>query len=131
MKSLNSEIRPKCETQCNNDSEEQFFDYMINDQQSIHENYSDYYLQTDWEERIQLQMEYNLMKYKIQIYHKSLPDTLIQHMPEVSFAAYISQLGGLAGMWLGLSLITLYDNSIEIILLCIEKLKSFNQNNLH
>jgi len=121
MKSMNSEIRPKCETQCNNDCEEQFFDYTINDEHFFFENTSGL-TNIDWEERNQILMEYSSSKNKIRIYHKSLPDTIIEYMPEISFTAYIAQLGGLAGMWLGLSAITIYDNSVQLILLCFEKL---------
>jgi hypothetical protein len=49
------------------------------------------------------------MKSTIYISHSRLPDQKIQYLPEMSFVSFIANFGGLAGMWLGLSAIALYD----------------------
>ena len=61
------------------------------------------------------------MRNKINIYHNSLPDTIIEHIPEISFTAYMAQLGGLAGMWLGLSVISIYVNLVHFSIFLYKK----------
>ena len=73
-------------------------------------------------------MKNSLLVNKIKIYHRSLPDTIIKHIPEISFTAYIAQLGGLAGMWLGLSAIAIYDNLIQFIIRTFKDFKIYKLN---
>jgi hypothetical protein len=45
----------------------------------------------------------------VHISHNRLPDQEIRHMPEITFVSFLSSFGGLAGMWLGLSVFALYE----------------------
>ena len=53
--------------------------------------------------------EYGAYKSKVTLMHDNMPDTLIVHMPESSFISLVCNLGGLLGMWLGLSVFMLLD----------------------
>ena len=39
--------------------------------------------------------------------HNEMPDILIKYIPEISFISFICNFGGLLGMWLGLSFLTM------------------------
>ena len=45
----------------------------------------------------------------ILILHSVLPDITITHLPEITFISFVSNFGGLVGMWLGLSLFAVMD----------------------
>ena len=44
------------------------------------------------------------------IRHNGMPDVFIRHIPEITSLSFISNFGGLLGMWLGLSLLTMFNN---------------------
>jgi hypothetical protein len=53
---------------------------------------------------------------KIQITHStSSKDTIVKHAPNMSTSVYFANLGGIAGLWLGLSILTLYDYCEKIV----------------
>ena len=39
--------------------------------------------------------------------HNEMPDILIKYIPEISFLSFVCNFGGLLGMWLGLSFLTM------------------------
>ena len=59
--------------------------------------------------------------------HNHLPDLYIRHLPETTFISFISNFGGLIGMWLGLSAFLILDTLSRItksIIACFRKIKS-------
>ena len=48
--------------------------------------------------------------FDIRLQHNRLPDVLVRHMPEMTFIAFVSNFGGLLGMWLGMSALIIFDN---------------------
>ena len=66
--------------------------------------YSTYYYYTLKEERFMNKTS------KLTIVHNAMPDINIKHMPELNFISFISNLGGLIGMWSGLSAFGLMDD---------------------
>ena len=51
----------------------------------------------------------------VTIRHNNLPDISIKHIPQITFISFVCNFGGLLGMWLGLSFLTISDNIIKII----------------
>ena len=49
------------------------------------------------------------------IRHRNGPDHIIIHMPEMDFIKFISNLGGLLGMWLGMSILFTFDYILSLI----------------
>ena len=47
--------------------------------------------------------------------HSSVPDFIIKYSPQVSFITFVCSFGGLLGMWLGLSLLTISESSLDIL----------------
>jgi len=90
-----SEIEFKCETKCRRDCHNQFINFQINEK----ENNSG-------------------LEISLSIFHNQLPDQMIKHMPEMTFISFICSLGGLAGMWLGLSITSI----CNIFTLCLYKI---------
>ena len=50
----------------------------------------------------------------ISIQHNYLPDVYLQHLPETTFISFISNFGGLLGMWMGISVIVIFENIFSI-----------------
>ena len=50
----------------------------------------------------------------VYIQHNHIPDVYLVHLPETTFISFISNFGGLLGMWLGVSVIVIFDNFISI-----------------
>ena len=50
----------------------------------------------------------NIKRSTIKIKHNGLPDVTITHQPETTFIAFVCNFGGLLGMWLGLSVWTIF-----------------------
>ena len=46
--------------------------------------------------------------------HNSLPDILIQYLPEITLNAFICNFGGLLGLWLGLSILSIFNEFSRI-----------------
>ena len=51
----------------------------------------------------------------IRLIHKTIPDVEIKHFPEFTWSSYVANMGGLAGMWLGFSMISAYKWIIIVI----------------
>ena len=45
----------------------------------------------------------------IHIRHNGLPDINVRHLPETTFIAFVCSFGGLLGMWLGLSMVSVFE----------------------
>lgn len=45
----------------------------------------------------------------VRMIHNQMPDQLTEHIPEMTFVQFISSIGGLVGMWLGLSVLSVFD----------------------
>ena len=62
-----------------------------------------------------------MIKYELErrasviIRHKQIPDIYIKHIPETTFISFISNFGGLLGMWLGISVIMIFENIFQLI----------------
>ena len=54
-------------------------------------------------------------KVLIGIKHDNSPDHIIVHIPEMYFIEFISNLGGLLGMWLGMSALFTFDSLLNSI----------------
>ena len=51
----------------------------------------------------------------ITLTHSRVPDVSITHSPQISFISFICNFGGLLGMWLGLSILSIFDASIALV----------------
>ena len=51
--------------------------------------------------------------------HDNMPDISITHIPEMTFISLVCNLGGLIGMWLGISIMVVFEESYRI-LLCLK-----------
>ena len=75
----------------------------------------------------------------ITIQHNRLPDLFISYVPETTFITFIGNFGGLLGMWLGISVITIFHdvfNLFKNLLMTIKsshakKKKLFVQSNIY
>ena len=69
--------------------------------------------------------------------HSHLPDVILKYSPQVSFISFWCSFGGLLGMWLGLSILTISESCLNILFSsrCTSKFilskftNLFNQNN--
>ena len=63
------------------------------------------------------------------LFHNGYPDIVIEYIPEISLIAVIGNFGGLLGMWLGVSVLSSLDITINLTK-HIRKLfiKNFNNN---
>jgi hypothetical protein len=85
-----SELRLYCRKDCQYDCDKQIINFNVKRSDKLSKSESN-------------------MKTIIHISHSRLPDQKIEYLPEMSFVSFIANFGGLAGMWLGLSAIALYD----------------------
>ena len=46
--------------------------------------------------------------------HDNLPDLLIKHIPEMTLISFVSNLGGLFGLWLGISFMVIFEHIIKL-----------------
>ena len=58
---------------------------------------------------------------KINLEHNRLPDIIVSHYPEITFIGFISNFGGLLGLWLGLNVLTIFDDVLKIIQFLIDR----------
>jgi len=79
-------VQSKCVANCRPDCHNQFIDFQIRDVVKTKTNERSY----------------------ISITHNRLPDLVIEHLPEMTFLSFICNFGGLTGMWLGLSVTSLF-----------------------
>ena len=61
--------------------------------------------------------------------HNGMPDLFIRHIPEITSLSFISNFGGLLGMWLGLSILTIFNITFQLIKL-FTKFKQYNTMNV-
>ena len=67
----------------------------------------------------------SLLGADITIKHNSLPDILIVYLFETTLNAFICNFGGLLGLWLGLSVFTIFSEFRDI---CIKLIRNRNNN---
>ena len=60
--------------------------------------------------------EFNNSQAQVIVEHNEMPDVLIKYVPENSLISFICNFGGLLGMWLGLSIITIFEEILIPIL---------------
>lgn len=63
----------------------------------------------------------------VQVKHDYKHDIVIKHFPEFPLMTYIASIGGLAGLWLGFSIITLYDNLMKYVIYLRRQYRSVKQ----
>ena len=97
-----SEFKPECMQQCKQDCSFEYYIYDIKPGAPI--SNQEYYRQS-----------------MIHINHKQIPDIYIKHIPETTFISFISNFGGLLGMWLGISVILIFENIFKFSKNVIEK----------
>ena len=69
--------------------------------------------------------------------HNSMPDIVVKYIPQTTFLSMICNLGGLLGMFLGLSFLTIFENTFKYFHVFIQKQNTFvkqesniNNNNI-
>ena len=68
----------------------------------------------------------------IEIRHSNLPDIIIKHIPQTTLISFVCSFGGLLGMWLGLSFITISREAINLIIkIASKKLKFVTMVNIN
>ena len=90
----------KCRMDCN-------FNYYILDHKEIVNKYLD---KTGY-----------FYKNEITIKHGSLPDISIKYLPQTTLLSFVCNFGGLLGMWLGLSILAICEDSSKILFKIIRK----------
>ena len=50
----------------------------------------------------------------ITIQHNRLPDLFVSYIPETTFVSFVGNFGGLLGMWLGISVISIFDDVFNL-----------------
>ena len=58
-----------------------------------------------------------------------MPDIFIRSVPEITFIQFVCSFGGLMGMWLGISILVIFDDICKIIILFISNPNVINLNN--
>ena len=61
----------------------------------------------------------------IYIQHDAKPDVCITHIPEITFISLMCNLGGLIGMWLGISLVMVLEEFYKIMIILKNFFKSY------
>ena len=54
-------------------------------------------------------------EHQLRIRHGEYPDIFVEHLPETTFIGFVCNFGGLLGMWLGLSLFTIFNNIFNLV----------------
>ena len=106
-----SEFKPECMKQCKQDCSFEYYVYDITFGSEKEPNF--YYKGSN-----------------IHIYHKLIPDIYIKHIPETTFISFISNFGGLLGMWLGISVILIFENIFNLFKQIIGKFSKPKPGNL-
>ena len=52
---------------------------------------------------------------RIHMKHNRMPDVIVRHIPETSFITFVCSFGGLLGMWLGLSVLLIFDKTFSFV----------------
>ena len=72
-----------------------------------------------------------LLKFtRINIQHNYMPDIHLRHLPEVTLISFISNFGGLLGMWLGLSVLIIFERFRLVFNHLVQNFYQTNSNNL-
>ena len=99
-----------CERQCEQDCDEYYYSYDVKSMgNKLYKIKQGFYHAFD-----------------IAIQHNRLPDVLVRHMPEMTFIAFVSNFGGLLGMWLGMSALIIFDNILSFTKRIIKTIGSDN-----
>ena len=85
------ETQSRCESQCKPDCYTEFYEF--------HETSSRRVKKTKYD---------STNKTIIKLIHKTIPDVEIKHFPDFTWSSYVANMGGLAGMCLGFSIISAY-----------------------
>lgn len=65
----------------------------------------------------------------INLIRKFSGDVTYNHSPQMPFIEFICYVGSLASLWLGLSVLTIYDYSTKLLILFIHKYYRFKNKN--
>ena len=72
--------------------------------------------------------EVNNSQIDLYVKNNEITDVLIKYIPETSLISFVCNFGGLLGMWLGLSIMAIFnDILIQIFKLTLIKVKAYNQ----
>jgi len=67
----------------------------------------------------------NFQATHVEICHNSVPDVEVRHLPEITFISLVCNFGGLLGLWLGFSILTMLTDMIWLTSTIINNIKSF------
>ena len=59
--------------------------------------------------------KHELKRGELFIRHGEFPDIFVRHIPEITLISFICNFGGLLGMWLGLSLFSIFNDSFNMV----------------
>ena len=62
-----------------------------------------------------------LPQFDLRISHNSFPDIVIKYLPKTTFISFVCSFGGLLGMWLGLSFLTILDEGKRVLVSFIKR----------
>ena len=68
----------------------------------------------------------NLDRIKIILFHSDMPDITVNYVPDMTLLSLICNFGGLLGMWLGLSLLVMFEDFKNIVTKIIQSRKTNN-----
>ena len=83
-----------------------------------------------------IRLEYSFegrTRYFISIKHNHFPDILIEYLPQTTFLSFVCNFGGILGMYLGLSILTIFTGITDIFIKInnryeLKKFFQFNKN---
>ena len=101
----------ECESLCKQDCQYSYYLYDIS-------------VINDWREKNMLISPRYDKTSVITIQHNRLPDLFISYVPETTFITFIGNFGGLLGMWLGISVITIFDDVFNLFKNLLMTIKS-------
>ena len=87
----------KCDVVCRQDCRTSYYDVFIDDKVKVPKV-------KPWDKMIGINLR-----------HSPLPDQMVEHSPEMSFISFIANMGGLIGMWLGLSAYAILQTGLNLL----------------